>query len=145
MIDFELEDVAGGWDQARFGPSDQVDYVVRTDAGAVASYDSVHTLLKLYDLARIERASHPRFLGFEVRELGPDGAIAVGIHGHRAETTYAELRAAMEPFLAELFRALDEESVGGAPEREDHVAAIVESDEVLVDLAELYERLTAER
>jgi hypothetical protein len=142
MIAFELEAVYGGWEQADFGPSDQIDYVVETDAGPAENYDSLHTLLKLYDLARIEQSRHPRFLGYSVHETGPDGEIEVEIHGRRATTTYEELRAEMEPFLASVFRALDEETVGDG--REEHIASIVENEEVLVDLRELYDRLVGE-
>jgi hypothetical protein len=138
MIAFELEAVYGGWEQADFGPSDQIDYVVETDRGPAENYDSLHTLLKLYDLARIEEPNHPRFLGFAVHEAGADGEIAVEIHGRRATTTYEDLREEMEPFLAAVFRALDAETVG---DREEHVASIVENDEVLVDLRDLYDRL----
>lgn len=132
MVEFELLGVYGGWDQAVFGPSDQVDYVVRTDAGRLETYDSVHSILKLYDLARLERAVHPRFFGFGVTEL--EAGIAVEMHGLQFETTYGDLRTAMDPFLAELFAGLDDETAGNV---ESHVRDLSESDEVLVDVPTL--------
>lgn len=136
MVEFELRGVYGGWDQAVFGPSDQVDYVVHGREDSLSSYDSVHSLLKLYDLARLEQATHPRFLGFSVRERGE--GIEVELHGFRVLTTYEELRSAMEPFLADLFRGLDEETVG---DRDRHVTALADSGETLVDVEDLYDRL----
>lgn len=142
MISFELEAVYGGWEQADFGPADQVDYVVETGMGRAENYDSLHSLLKLYDLARIEEPRHPQFLGYSVQEVGTDGEISVEIHGLRGTTTYEELKAEMEPFLADVFRALDEETIGDS--RQEHVDSIVENDEVLVDVNELYDRLLGE-
>jgi hypothetical protein len=139
MLAFELRGVYGGWDQAVFGPSDQVDYVVRTGEDSMASYDSVHSLLKLYDLARLEQPTHPRFLGFQVQDLAE--GIGIEMHGFRFATTYADLRAAMEPFLEDLFLGLDDETLG---DRDEHVAKLADSGEIIVDVSDLYDRLVEE-
>lgn len=138
MVEFELRGVAGGWDQARYGPSDQVDYVLRADGRAVESYDSVHSFLKLHDLARLERPDHPRFLGFRVHERRDGAGITVEIHGTRVETTYAELEAELAEFLAAVFRELDAGTVG---DRREHVDALDRSGEVIADVPTMYDRL----
>lgn len=138
-MELELRGVAGGWDQAEFGPSDQVDYVLRTGERRLASYDSVHSFLKLYDLARLEEPDHPRFLGFGVREDPGGEAVTVEFHGTAVRTTYPELEAALAEFLGEVFRALDEETHGDPAE---YVERIDDSGEVLVELPALYDRLS---
>ncbi|PSQ18908.1 hypothetical protein BRD00_03980 [Halobacteriales archaeon QS_8_69_26] len=138
MVEFDLRGVAGGWEQARYGPPDQVDYVLRADEGALESYDSVHSFLKLYDLARLKTPDHPRFLGFGVREDPGGDSITVEVHGMRVRTTYPELESALAAFLAEVFEALDDQTPG---DRREHVEALDDSDEVVAELPELYDRL----
>lgn len=136
-MQFELEDVAGGWAEAVFGPPDQVDWRLVEDGEVLLrSYDSVHTVLTLYDCATRERTTHPEFVGWTLRET-PSG-VELELHGARVETTYAALAAALEPFLAALFRELDAETVGDAAagrERLDREGP------VLSDLSTLYDRL----
>lgn len=127
MVTFELRSVAGGWEQARYGPTDQVDYALYDGDGgddpALRSYDSVHTFLRLYDLARLERTEHPAFLGATLREagtVGPEGneetLLELAVHGTSVRTTHPELRAALRAFFAVLFPALDEETPGERPD-----------------------------
>jgi hypothetical protein len=136
-VRFELEAVAGGWEEAVFGPPDQVDWRLVDDGDVLLrSYDSVHTVLTLYDCAVRERTDHPAFAGWTLSE-GADG-VTLGLHGAAVETTYAELQTALEPFLAALFRALDAETPGDpadGPERLDREGP------ALADLPALYERL----
>jgi hypothetical protein len=146
VVTFELRDAAGGWEQARFGPSDQVDYALYEDDGdterdpVLTSYDSVHTFLRLYDLARLERTTHPDFLGVTLRETGRavgaddgdrDELLELAVHGTTVRTTYPELRAALESFFAALFPALDRETPGERPD-------LATFDVGVLDLAEVY-------
>ncbi len=140
MVSLELRSVAGGWNQARFGPSDQVDYALYAADGTgdpvLASYDSVHTFLRLYDLARLERTTHPDFLGATLRVTDEgDGheeqTLELALHGTTVRTTYADLRAALEAFFGALFPALDAETPGERPD----LAAF---DACLTDLDRLY-------
>ncbi|WP_435334030.1 hypothetical protein [Haloarchaeobius sp. TZWWS8] len=138
MLRFDCHGVYGGWETAVSGPSDHIEFaVVRDDEQVFHSYGSLHALLRLYDLARLERASHPRFLGYEVTER-VDG-ITVDFQLQQVETTYAALREALEPFLGAVFASLDEQTVG---DRDEHIDTIHERDEVLVDLHELRGELT---
>lgn len=134
---FELEAVAGGWGEAVFGPPDQVDWRLVDDGTVVLrSYDSVHTVLTLYDCAVRERTEHPSFAGWSLREH--DDAVTLRLHGASVETTYADLTAALEPFLAALFRDLDAETPGDpAPERQ----RLDREGPHLAGLPALYERL----
>lgn len=134
---FELEAVAGGWAEAVFGPPDQVDWrLVDDDAVLLRSYDSVHTVLTLYDCAVRERTEHPAFAGWSLREHAE--GVTLRLHGAAVETTYADLTAALEPFLAALFRELDAETPGDpAPDRE----RLDREGPALADLPALYERL----
>jgi len=146
VVTFELRSVAGGWEQARFGPTDQVDYALYesgADPGvgdpALRSYDSVHTFLRLYDLARLERTEHPAFLGATLREagtVGPDDEVLLelAVHGTTVRTTYPELRAALRSFFRVLFPALDAETPGDRP-------ALEAFDVGVTDLARLYEEV----
>ncbi|MFC4406903.1 hypothetical protein [Haloarchaeobius iranensis] len=137
MVRFRLDGVYGGWEAAVTGPSDHVEFAVATDDDTVyQGYGSVHSLLRLYDLARLERAVHPQFLGYDVAERG--GTVLVDLQMGHLETTYDELQAAMEPFLAELFETMDGQTVG---ERADHIATIQERELTLVDVDALYDRL----
>ncbi|WP_435347858.1 hypothetical protein [Haloarchaeobius sp. HRN-SO-5] len=137
MLRFQLHGVYGGWEAAVTGPSDHVEFGVETDAGTILQgYASAHSLLRLYDLARLERPDHPKFLGYEVTERGD--AIVVDLHGRHVETTYAELRDAMEPFLAAVFESMDGQTVG---DRDDHLETIADRELTLVDLSALYDRL----
>lgn len=137
MVQFRLDGVHGGWEAAVTGPSDHVEFAVESDGDTVyQGYGSIHSLLRLYDLAQLERAVHPQFLGYEVAERG--GTVLVDLRMGRVETTYDELRAAMEPFLAELFETMDEQTVG---DRADHIATMEERELTLVDLDDLYDRL----
>ncbi|WP_267640972.1 hypothetical protein [Haloarchaeobius amylolyticus] len=137
MLRFEVHGVYGGWEAAVTGPSDHVEFGVETDGSPVLhTYGSMHSLLRLYDLARLEQPRHPRFLGYDVHE-GPNG-ITLDFQAARVETTYPELRDAMEPFLAEVFGRLDDQTVG---DREAHIDTILDRDEVLVDLHDLRDQL----
>lgn len=134
---FELEAVAGGWGEAVFGPPDQLDWRLVDDGVVVLrSYDSVHTVLTLYDCAVRERTEHPSFAGWSLREHG-DG-VTVRLHGAAVETTYADLTAALEPFLAALFRELDAETLGDPA---DGPARLDREGPALADLPALYDRL----
>jgi hypothetical protein len=136
-VRFELEAVAGGWAEAVFGPPDQVDWRL-VDDGAVLlhSYDSVHTVLTLYDCAVRERTEHPAFAGWSLREH--DDGVTLRLHGAAVETTYADLTAALEPFLAALFRELDAETPGDPA---DGPARLDREGPALVDVPALYDRL----
>ncbi|MFD1647115.1 hypothetical protein [Haloarchaeobius litoreus] len=137
MVRFRLDGVHGGWEAAVTGPSDHVEFAVETDGDTVyQGYGSIHALLRLYDLARLERVVHPRFLGYDVAERG--GTVLVDLRMGHVETTYDELQDAMEPFLAELFESMDGQTVG---ERADHIATMQERELTLVDLDALYDRL----
>lgn len=138
MVEFELRGVAGGWEQARYGPPDQVDYVLRTGEDRLESYDSVHSFLKLYDLARLEKPDHPRFLGFGVSEDPGGESITVEVHGVRVRTTYPELESALAEFLGTVFEELDAQTTG---DRREHVAALDGSGEVVAELPALRDRL----
>jgi hypothetical protein len=136
----ELVDVAGGWEQAVFGPPDQVDWRLVVDGEVrLASYDSVHTFLQLYDCVSRERTTHPSFFGVQLDERG-DG-LRVGLHGAVVETSYAELAGALESFLGALFRELDAETHGDVGE---YVARLDRDGPVVADVAGLRERLLAE-
>jgi hypothetical protein len=137
MVRFRLDGVYGGWEAAVTGPSDHVEFAVETDDDTVyRGYGSVHSLLRLYDLARLERAVHPRFLGYDVAERG--GTVLVDLRMGHVETTYDELQDAMEPFLTELFETMDGQTVG---DRADHIATMQERELTLVDVDALYDRL----
>ncbi|WP_257300763.1 hypothetical protein [Haloarchaeobius sp. FL176] len=137
MVRFQLQGVHGGWEAAVTGPSDHVEFAVESDDDTVyQGYGSLHSLLRLYDLARLERAVHPQFLGYEVAERG--GTVLVDLRTGQVRTTYDELRGAMEPFLAELFETMDGQTVG---ERTDHIATMQERELTLVDIDALYDRL----
>ncbi len=145
MVTFELRSVAGGWEQARFGPTDQVDYALYADGPAaeggpvLASYDSVHTFLRLYDLARLERTTHPEFLGATLRETDEtrdgDPLLELSVHGATLRTTHPELRAALESFFRALFPALDRETPGERPD-------LSTFDVCVVDLERVYDEVT---
>jgi len=135
-VQFELEAVAGGWTEAVFGPPDQVDWRLVDDGRVVLhSYDSVHTVLTLYDCADRRRTTHPSFVGWSLSERG-DGVV-LELHGAAVETTYDELAAALERFLAALFRGLDAETVGDGAEAR---ARLDQEGPVLADLPSLYDR-----
>ncbi len=146
MVTFELRSVAGGWEQARFGPTDQVDYALYDGDGdgdpALRSYDSVHTFLRLYDLARLERTEHPAFLGATLREagtVGPDDEplLELAVHGTSVRTTHPELRAALRSFFGALFPALDGETPGERPD-------LSTFDVGVTDLNRLYDDVVSE-
>jgi len=138
MVAFELRAVAGGWDTAAVGPSDHVEFTVYDDEDAVAStYGSMHQLLRLYDCASFERERHPQFLGYDVTERGD--RVHVDFQMGRVETTYDDLRAALEAFLGDVFDALDDHPSHGT--REEHLETIVEHDVALVDVNALYDDL----
>lgn len=146
MVTFELRSVAGGWEQARFGPSDQVDYALYDGDGSadpvLTSYDSVHTLLRLYDLADQQRTTHPAYLGATLRATEGHGTaggtsedergLELSIHGITVETTYTDLRAALRALFVDLFPALDRETPGERPD-------LSTFDVCVTDLARLYD------
>lgn len=148
MVRFELRDVAGGWEQARFGPTDQVDYALYdsadADGPALRSYDSVHTFLRLYDLARLERTTHPEHLGARLREtgerVGPKGVRAelleLAVHGTSVRTTYPELRGALRSFFAVLFPALDRETPDERPDLETFEVSITGVDRLYAEVVD---------
>ncbi|WP_435359655.1 hypothetical protein [Haloarchaeobius sp. DFWS5] len=137
MLRFELVGVYGGWEAAVTGPSDHVQFGVVTGTDQrFQTYGSLHSLLRLYDLAHLERAQHPRFLGYEVTDLG--SGIVVDFQLHQVETTYEELREALEAFFGAVFAELDDQTVG---DRDDHIDTIHERDEVLVDLHDLRQQV----
>lgn len=156
MIAFELRGVTGGWDTAALGPSDQVEFVVSdvadgddadggndvddfNDAESVLhTFGSVHQLLRLYDCASRERTTHPKFLGYDLSERGD--TVVLGLRTGRVETTYPALRDALEPFLADLFAALDAHPTHGT--RAEHLDTLCEHDIALVDVTDLYDDLT---
>ena len=182
MVRFELRDVAGGWEQARFGPTDQVDYALYesttprardfdgpgsdgpssdspdsdgrgfdspgsdspgsdTETPALRSYDSVHTFLRLYDLARLERTTHPEFLGARLRETGErvgpgDELLELAVHGTSVRTTYSELRGALRSFFEVLFPALDRETPGERPDLETFEVAVTDLDRLYAEVVD---------
>jgi hypothetical protein len=136
----ELVDVAGGWEQAVFGPPDQVDWRLVVDGEVrLASYDSVHTFLQLYDCVSRERTTHPEFFGVRLDEYGE--GLRVGLHGTVVETSYAEVAGALEGFLRELFRELDGETYGDVGE---YVERLDRDGPVVADVTGLRRRLLAE-
>jgi hypothetical protein len=168
VVRFELRDVAGGWEQARFGPTDQVDYALYesttprardsnrpgsnspgsdglgsdTETPALRSYDSVHTFLRLYDLARLERTTHPEFLGARLREtgerVGPEGdeRLELAVHGTSVRTTYSELRGALRSFFRVLFPALDRETPGESPDLGTFEVAVTDLDRLYAEVVD---------
>ena len=178
MVRFELRDVAGGWEQARFGPTDQVDYALYestaprardsnrpgsdgrgsdglgsddlgsdgrgsdTETPALRSYDSVHTFLRLYDLARLERTTHPEFLGARLREtgerVGPEGdeLLELAVHGTSVRTTYSELCGALRSFFGVLFPALDRETPGESPDLGTFEVAVTDLDRLYAEVVD---------
>ena len=158
MVRFELRDVAGGWEQARFGPTDQVDYALYesttprardsdglgsdTETPALRSYDSVHTFLRLYDLARLRRTTHPEFLGARLREtderVGPEGdeLLELAVHGTSVRTTYSELRGALRSFFGVLFPALDRETPGESPDLGTFEVAVTDLDRLYAEVVD---------
>jgi len=139
MVAFELQDVAGGWDTAAVGPSDHVEFVVVDGGDAVVhTYGSVHQLLRLYDCAALERPRHPQFLGYDVTERG--NGISVDFQAARVETTYGDLRRALDAFLGDVFEALDDHPTHGT--RAEHLGTIADQDVAITDVDGLYDRLT---
>ncbi|PSQ39084.1 hypothetical protein BRD13_04865 [Halobacteriales archaeon SW_5_70_135] len=167
MVRFELRDVAGGWEQARFGPTDQVDYALyesttpraRDSDGrgsdglgsdglgsdtepALRSYGSAHTFLRLYDLARLERTTHPAFLGARLREtgerVGPEGdeLLELAVHGTSVRTTYSELRGALRSFFGVLFPALDRETPDESPDLGTFEVAVTDLDRLYAEVVD---------
>lgn len=137
MLRFRLDGVYGGWEAAVTGPSDHVEFAVETDDGTgFQGYGSTHSLLRLYDLARLERTTHPNYLGYELTEHGD--ALLVDLRVDRVETSYDELRGAMEPFLASLFESMDGQTVG---DRDEHIETMERRELTLIDLGDLYDRL----
>jgi len=137
MVTFELRAVAGGWDTAAVGPSDHVEFVVHDDEPVLSTYGSLHQLLRLYDCAAFERATHPRFLGYDVTERGD--RIHVDLQTARVETTYGDLHDALEAFLADVFDALDDHPSHGT--RDEHLDALADHEVALVDVHALYDDL----
>jgi hypothetical protein len=136
-VRFELDDVAGGWGEALFGPPDQLDWrLVDGERVLLRSYDSVHTVLTLYDCVTRERTTHPEFVGWSLREV--DDGVRLRLHGATVRTTYADLEAALEPFLAATFRALDAETPGDPAAEREHLDR---EGPALADLTALYDRL----
>ncbi|WP_332898748.1 hypothetical protein [Haladaptatus sp. CMSO5] len=144
MIEFECRNVYNEWlIVAKGGIPDAVTWTVRDERGQEAEYYvPLEDLVGLYEcsLHEITTAEHPMMESewFKLTQYGEQVHLRVGTIVF--ETTYDELRQALEPFLTEVFIRLDGIS---NPARMEEVFEWTDSKwPLLTDFEEIYADLS---
>lgn len=144
MRDFHLIDVMDGadWGRVTWGMApDEIEYRVIVDDRSHQQSDSLTRLFALYQHARTESPTteNDALPPFRLTEMATGIALRARTRDVPFETTYDDLREALEVFLSEVFRRLDEEST---PERRAEGLAFV-SEELEIDATAIYRELVA--
>lgn len=146
MVEFQLRRVleVADWVSVTSGMApDEIEYVIKTVQGEeIKKSDSLLVLTKLYGCAATEVPSeeYPAPQSYTVVETKGGDQIKLGRWDMNdpITTTYAELQAALEPLLSDIFAELDKKN-GDAKRREaiDYMNA-----KSGIDFEELYKRLS---
>jgi len=149
MLEFSVREVWHSWNELWPGSvPDAVDFTVRADeTGDVRSYGSVDHFVQVYEcaVAEIPTSEHPMNELTRLKIAESNSSVTLTVIGYEINTSYEELKEALEPFLSDVFEQIDDrtEDVAEDPERvKEFTERINTRWPLLFDFSDLHDQLT---